>query len=253
MNRRRSLITLPVLAVLIVSCATPSKTAYLKDMETLKAYSATPAPKIKIQPEDRLSIRILSNEPQLVEPFTYASGSEGNGDIGLYTVDSEGIIDFPVLGKLSVGGRTLEEIRDEIASKINDKGYIKNPSVRVSLDNFTVTVIGHTGQSVMKVENNSINLFQVIANSELLPEEANIRDVTVIRTEDGKRTAYSVNLQTKDVFDSPVYYLKQNDIVYFKQRGTMLSPTGEAVLKVFSSTFSFITSIGYVSWWLKGR
>ena len=250
---KRALITLSVLAVLIVSCATPSKTAYLKDMEALKAYSAAPAPKIKIQPEDRLSIRILSNEPQLVEPFTYASGSEGNGDIGLYTVDSEGKIDFPVLGKINVGGRTLEEIRDEIASKINDKGYIKNPSVRVSLDNFTVTVIGQTGQRVMQVEDNSINLFQVVANSELLPAEANIRDVTVIRTEDGKRTAYPVNLQTKDVFDSPVYYLKQNDIVYFKQKGVKLSPTGETVLKIFSSTFSFITSIGYVSWWLKER
>ena len=147
----------------------------------------------------------------------------------------------------------MEDVRDEIVEKIKIKGYIKEPEVSISLDNFTITVIGKTGQSVMKVDNNSINLFQVIANSGLEPAATDIKNVMVVRTEEGKRYSYSVNLQSKDVFDSPVYYLKQNDIVYFKPKGVQLSQTGETVLKVFSSTFSFITSIGYVSWWLNGR
>ena len=147
----------------------------------------------------------------------------------------------------------MEDVRDEITSKIQSIGYIKDPIVRVALDNFTVTVIGQTGLSVMKVENNSINLFEVIANSGLEPAASDIKKVMVVRTDEGKRVSYTVNLQSKDVFNSPVYYLKQNDIVYFKPKGVQLSPTGETALKIFSSTFSFITSIGYVSWWLNGR
>jgi polysaccharide export outer membrane protein len=226
---------------------------YLKDMAEGTIYTASPAPEIKAQPNDRIAIRIMTKEPELALPFYDASSSSTGVDAGLYTVDSEGNIDFPVLGRLAVGGRSLEDIRDEITTKIQEKGYIKEPTVKVSLDNFTVTVIGQTEQSVIKVENNSINIFEVVAKSNLLPAEANIKNVMVVRTEEGKRYSYTVNLQSKDVFDSPAYYLRQNDIVYFKPRGVQLSPTGETVLKVFSSTFSFITSIGYVSWWLNGR
>lgn len=252
MNRKR-LFLFAAITLLTVSCAGPSKMAYLKDMEDGTVYPASPAPEIKLQTGDRISIRVMTNEPELALPFSDATASATSGGAGLYTIDSNGDIDFPVLGRLSVVGRTLEDVRDEITSKIQTKGYIKEPLVKVALDNFTVTVIGQTGQTVMKVENNSINLFEVVANSDLAPSESNIKKVMVVRTEEGKRYSYTVNLQTKDVFDSPAYYLRQNDIVYFKPRGVQLSPTEETVLKVFSSTFSFITSIGYVSWWLNGR
>ncbi len=252
MNRKR-LFFITAITLLTVSCAGPSKMGYLKDMAEGTIYTASPAPEIKAQPNDRIAIRIMTKEPELALPFYDASSSSTGVDAGLYTVDSEGNIDFPVLGRLAVGGRSLEDIRDEITTKIQEKGYIKEPTVKVSLDNFTVTVIGQTEQSVIKVENNSISIFEVVAKSNLLPAEANIKNVMVVRTEEGKRYSYTVNLQSKDVFDSPAYYLRQNDIVYFKPRGVQLSPTGETVLKVFSSTFSFITSIGYVSWWLNGR
>ena len=252
MNRKR-LFLFAAITLLTVSCAGPSKMGYLKDMAEGTIYTASPAPEIKAQPNDRIAIRIMTKEPELALPFYDASSSSTGVDAGLYTVDSEGNIDFPVLGRLAVGGRSLEDIRDEITTKIQEKGYIKEPTVKVSLDNFTVTVIGQTEQSVIKVENNSINIFEVVAKSNLLPAEANIKNVMVVRTEEGKRYSYTVNLQSKDVFDSPAYYLRQNDIVYFKPRGVQLSPTGETVLKIFSSTFSFITSIGYVSWWLNGR
>ena len=252
MNRRRIKMVMAV-ALLAISCSGPSKMAYLKDMEDGTEYPASPAPEIKLQAEDRISIRVMTKEPELALPFSDAAASASGGDAGLYTIDHNGCIDFPVLGRLSVAGRTLEDVRDEITSKIQSKGYIKDPIVRVALDNFTVTVIGQTGQSVMKVENNSINLFEVIANSGLEPAASDIKKVMVVRTDEGKRVSYTVNLQSKDVFNSPVYYLKQNDIVYFKPKGVQLSPTGETALKIFSSTFSFITSIGYVSWWLNGR
>ena len=252
MNRKR-LFFFAAITLLTVSCAGPSKMGYLKDMEDGTVYPASPAPEIKLQTGDRISIRVMTNEPELALPFSDATASATSGGAGLYTIDSNGDIDFPVLGRLSVVGRTLEDVRDEITSKIQTKGYIKEPLVKVALDNFTVTVIGQTGQTVMKVENNSINLFEVVANSDLAPSESNIKKVMVVRTEEGKRYSYTVNLQTKDVFDSPAYYLRQNDIVYFKPKGVQLSPTGETALKIFSSTFSFITTIGYMSWWLNGR
>ena len=72
----------------------------------------------------------------------------------------------------------------------------------------------------------------------------------VIRTENGERIAYSVNLQSKDLFDSPVYYLQQNAIVYMKPKGLQMSTTGETIVNALQTVFSFITSIAYASWWL---
>ena len=139
MNRKR-LFLFAAITLLTVSCAGPSKMAYLKDMEDGTVYPASPAPEIKLQTGDRISIRVMTNEPELAIPFSDATASATSGGAGLYTIDSNGDIDFPVLGRLSVVGRTLEDVRDEITSKIQTKGYIKEPLVKVALDNFTVTV-----------------------------------------------------------------------------------------------------------------
>ena len=123
---------LTLLLLLVSSCTTPRTLGYLLDMEYNKDYPATPAPELKMQPEDRLNIQVLSENPQLSAPFntlltlTDLANKTAQQPILKYTVDREGNIDFPILGPLHVEGMTLKEIENLISGEIASRGYIKD-------------------------------------------------------------------------------------------------------------------------------
>lgn len=253
MKTRISLLLIAVCAVLLIaSCSGPSTLGYLRDMEYGVSYPAKQAPELKIQPDDNLQIQVFSTvDSQLAEPFNMglATTSLGGSTATVYTVSKTGEIIFPVLGTINVEGLTLEEIRDLIANKIDSSGYMKEPIVKVTLQKFRITVLGEMGKSVMEITDNSFNLLQLVARSGGTTASSKITDLMVIRTENGERQAYSVNLQSKDIFDSPVFYLQQNDIVYMKPKGLQMSTTGNTVISALQTIFSFVTSIAYASWW----
>ena len=89
-------------------------------------------------------------------------------------------------------------------------------------------------------------LAQIESNS---TENAKIPDVMVVRTENGKREAYTLNLQSKEIFNSPVFYLQQNDIVYVQPRGLRLSSGGDAFVQIFAPVVSAIASVAYILIW----
>ena len=237
-----------LLAILLLlaaaGCTTPRTLGYLLDMEYNKDYPAKPAPELTIKIEDRLSIQVISENAQLSAPFnthltlTDLASNTTKQPVLTYTVDQQGTIEFPVLGKLRVEGLTLKELEGMISKEIITRGYIKEPVVIASLDNFTITVIGERNSTIFPIEGKSLNLLQAIARfGGTQGENFNIKDVTVIRTENGSRRAYSVNLQKKDLFDSPVFYLQQNDIIYLKHQGSQMN----------SSVRNFISAIGIIS------
>lgn len=242
--KAKSFLTLLAAAVLLAACSSPAKLGYLRDMEYNVSYPAAKAPELKLQTNDNLTIHVYSTVDELLaDPFN--KGAADN-----FVVDYDGNIDFPVLGKIYVEGLTLNQVKEEIAHRINTSGYMKDPIVNINLNNFTITVLGETGKSVMPVPDNRINILQVIAQSGGTTTASKIRDIMVIRTEEDHRMAYSLNLQSKDIFDSPVFYLQQNDIVYVKPQGLQFSATGSTVIEAVQTVFSFITSLAYASWWL---
>jgi polysaccharide export outer membrane protein len=193
---------------------------------------------------------VLSENAQLSAPFntmltlTDLANQTSQQPILTYVVDREGNIDFPVLGQLHVEGMTLKEIEKIIADEIVSRGYIREPVVNAELDNFTVTVVGGQGGGVMQIQGHSYNLLQVIARiNNNNAEDINIKEVTVIRTENGIRTAYSVNMQKKDLFESPVFYLQQNDVIYYKPKVYRMSQTASNFLSFFSTLTSFASLI----------
>ena len=244
---------LPILLVLFsaAACTTPRTLGYLLDMEYNKDYPAIPAPELKIQKEDRLSIQVLSEKPELSAPFntlltlTDLANQTTQQPVLTYTVDRQGNIEFPILGILHVEGMTLKEIEKLIAGEIISHGYIKEPVVNASLDNFTVTIIGGQRSGVLEVKDHSYNLLQALAraNNSQTDEQINLREVTVIRTENGVRTAYPVNLQTKDLFDSPVFYLQQNDVIYYKPKVYRISQTASNFINFFGTIASFASMV----------
>lgn len=244
----RLLFASATLSCILWGCATVQKTSFLKDLEAGTVYQATPAPELVLQEGDRIDIQVMSIQPELSAPFHIPS-SDGRYAPEVYTIDRGGYIDFPVLGHLKVGGLTLKETEKMIGGLISEKGLIKQPTVRVNLDNFTVTVIGQSGNSVVPVQGSSINLLQALASTGGIKGNSDINNILVVRTVGGERTSYNVDLQSKSLFDSPAFYLQQNDIVYIKPRGTTLSPTGQTILGFTTAGLSLVSIISNFILW----
>lgn len=249
MKRTVELVLLAV--VLSVSaCVSPSQITYLRDIQYGRDYPAKPAPELRVQQQDRLTIRVFSSDPALATPFNVGALTQdgvGGTREASYIVDADGNIDFPVLGTIPVEGMTLKEVQMNITNRIINSGYIREPVVSVDLMNFTVTLIKYGATTRINVAERSINLLQVVAPT----QGEKIKDVEVIRTENGVRKAYSVDFQTIEMFDSPVFYLQQNDVVYVKPSRWQISQTGQALRTSLSTAMSFFSMASNILIWFR--
>lgn len=240
MKRLFNAIPALIIMLSVLSCTTAKQMSYLVDMAYGTDYPAPPAPELVIQPDDCLGITVTSSTPELAAPFNLFT--EGSTALK-YVVDRKGNIEFPVLGTINVWGATLSQIRNGIADGIKANGYLNDPIVSVTLENFSITVIGSAGNAVVPVAGSSINLLQVLAATGSVTNHSDISDIMVIRTENGVRRSYSVDLKSKDLFDSPAFYLKQNDVVYVKPRGTTLSASGQTTMTMVTAGLSLVSII----------
>lgn len=238
------------LVLSVSACVTPSQITYIKDMEYGKDYPAKPAPELHVQQMDRLSIHVYSSDPALASPFNVGAivqDGVGTTQEASYLVDSQGCIDFPVLGTIPVEGMTLREVQQNIANRIIGSGYIREPIVSVNLQNFTVTIVSYGSTNRVSVTGRSINLLQLVAPT----NSQKIHEVEVIRTENGVRRAYSVDFQTLEMFDSPVFYLQQNDIVYVKPGRWYRSQTATAIRQSIATVMSFVSVASNLLIWTR--
>ena len=249
MKRTVELVLLAV--VLSVSaCVSPSQITYIKDMQYGRDYPAKPAPELHVQKQDRLTIHVYSSDPALATPFNVGALTQdgvGGTREASYIVDADGNIDFPVLGTIPVEGMTLKEVQMNITNRIINSGYIREPVVGVDLQNFSVTLVKYGTTSRISVTDRSINLLQVVTPT--IGEK--IKEVEVIRTENGVRTAYHVDFQTIEMFDSPVFYLQQNDIVYVKPARWQVSQTGQTIRTTITMVTTFVNVASNILIWLR--
>lgn len=224
-------LALAALTAVIAGCSTSRQVSYLLDLEYGVSDTARTAPELRLQKEDMLDIKVFCDNPELTRQFqlTSADGAERQ-----YEVDSLGFIDFPVIGMVRAESLTAKELAADLEARIKATGYIKDPVVEARLANFQVTVLGAIGNKNITLADNKVNLFELLAMTGSPGADCDLRDVMVIRTENGLRTPYQVNLQTKDIYNSPVFYLRQNDVVYFKPKGIRITPTGDALMKIAS-------------------
>ena len=245
-------VKLALLAIVlsVSACVTPSQITYVKDMQYGIDDPAKPAPELHVQQQDRLTIRVYSSDPALATPFNVGALTQdgvGTTREASYIVDTDGNIDFPVLGSIPVEGMTLKEVQMNIANRIINSGYIKEPVVSVDLQNFTVTLVKYGTSSRMNIADRSVNLLQIVAPN--IGEK--IKEVEVIRTENGVRKAYSVDFLTMEMFESPVFYLQQNDIIYVKPARWQVSPTGQAIRSSINMVMTFVSMASNLLLWLR--
>lgn len=256
--KKLELLLLTALVMMAASCSSTKKITMLQDMNTKTVYTAQEVPQAKIRKGDKLTIYVTCKNAALASPFNLVVGTqnvnETDGTISNvaentkgYVVDQNGDINFPVLGSLHIEGLTLEELKNDIQNRIIAKNYIKDPIVLADFINFQITTIGSIGNSVHTITNGSVNIFEAVAMSGGLQDNALYDDVWVIRTEGSKRNIYSLNLQSKTCFDSPAYYLQQGDIIYVKPRKG--SETGKA-WSIVNASVGTLSSLSMAFYWL---
>jgi len=231
-DMKKTVFLMALCALAMTSCIAPQKIVYLKDMRPDLLYSITQRPDLKIQPQDRLRIMIASKTPELTAPFNmgvggFQVGSDGQVrnvtsaamQEGGYLVDRQGNIEFPVLGVMRVEGLTKQEVAYQIKSRLNEQRLIPDAIVTVDILNFKITVIGEVNSAgIQNVVDEKITLFEAITQAGGVTTNASMGDIQVIREEKRGYRAYINDLRTVGVFDSPTFYLQQNDVVYVKPK-----------------------------------
>lgn len=178
--------------------------------------------KTVFKPDDLLQITISAQDLKSVAPFNLPAVNL-SATTGLavaqpmqqaYLVDSNGEIDFPVLGKVKVGGITREEVIKYFIEKL-DPDYVENPTINILITNFKVTVTGDVrNPGTFTIPNERITILEAIGLAGDVNISAVRNNVLVVREEGAEKKQYRVNLLSNEVFTSPVYYLQQNDLVY---------------------------------------
>lgn len=229
-----------VFAVLIIalislgSCVSKAKVTYLQGADDYVEPKMLPTTyDIKIQPDDQLSVSVSSSEKELLEPFTnkVSIGTGGNGTSGVggdsrahggawFTVDKEGYIEFPVFGLIKVAGYSRVELARMIENKLKSGGYTQDPVVSVEIMSFKVTILSDGNNSVVPCSSERFTILEAIAKAGGIQLSGKRQNVLVLREQDGKVQSFRVDLSNaRETLSSPVYYLKQNDVIYIEPNG----------------------------------
>lgn len=210
----------------ISSCASNKDLVYFKDVNrsVVTVESAEAYKPVTIQPLDVLSINISSANADASavynrgvvsnNPTTTASGTTDQvGTAFGYPVDQSGQIQLPILGNVKAAGLSVPEFKQALTALLAK--YLKEPYVTVSIINFKITVLGDVGRpGILHVQNERISFTDAISLAGDLTPTAVRNNVLIIREQNGKRQFIPIDLTSKNVFDSPYFYLKNNDIIY---------------------------------------
>lgn len=259
MKRIRIIYAAAIVALLFTSCEAP-KLGILQDVQSGVVEQLSKPEYVRLQPGDKLSILVSSKNPELAYLFNlpvvghYQSSTSGRGlttsTVSHYTVDTDGWIDFPVLGKLKVEGLTRSEVSDLVKSKLLLSDMIKDPIVTVDFLDMYFSVTGEVSKPGRFIINHDkTTLFDALSQAGDITIYGKRDNVLVMREENGQQKAYRIDLSnSKDLYSSPAFYIQQNDLVYVEpnaKRARESQAMGNSWLQpsLWISLASFTTSV----------
>lgn len=220
--------SLLVLIVLFTSCGNMKKATYFYDIPDI-TYRVQNVEDLEpvLHKNDLLSISVSSVNPEAVEIFNVSkvvatqystvsgTAAQGSG----YLIDQEGYIRFPILGKIEAAGKTKKMLREELTNALESKELLIDPIVDVRYLNFKVSVLGEVkNPSVLTIPNEKVSLLEALGLAGDITIYGNKENVSLIREENGMRKLRRLDLTSGEIFNSPYYYLKSNDIVYVEPK-----------------------------------
>ncbi|WP_037322404.1 polysaccharide biosynthesis/export family protein [Salegentibacter sp. Hel_I_6] len=236
-----------VLSIIVSSCATKDDVVYFDNANSLEGKENLLDYEPRIERNDVLRINVSSSSvnEEIVAPFQMnqqgqqGSGGGGNQNLSLtgYLVSPQGTINFPVLGTVEVEGLSRTEIQQKLQEQIAE--YVRNPVVDVRIVNFSVTILGEVGSpGRVQITDGRLTMPELIAMSGDITYNGRRKNIKIIREVDGVKTVGYIDMTESNLFDSPFFYLKQNDLVY-------VEPTYRAVKSAgFFTSYQGIISVG---------
>lgn len=268
----KGLLSLGILFVFaLTSCDTAYKTNYLRDIEEAKMYSVKYDKGIVVQKGDKLRILVTSiRNPELTIPFNSRSVATQTGlslpggntasvapadTTSSYLVDAAGKIQFPVIGDVEVQGLSLDQVSDVIRAKLTAGRYLTDAHVITKFANLRVYLLGAfqslgngggssgvSDRGSFHLDNAQTNILELMASVGGLAEQAEFSKLNVIRRIGNEYVYYRLDLLSKSIFDSPAFYLQQNDIIYAEYRYR----TRDTEQKILSSVGYLTTAVSTI-------
>lgn len=266
--RLLSFISIGVFLLSIASCKQQQELSYFADAQRDSAAEILHTYNHTICPGDQLYIYVSSATPESVIPFntetnrivqslasTQGSSQQSKGT-GIpvnsgYFVDDYGFIDFPVLGRLQIAGISIDSLGQLIEHKLISEGYVNDPIVTTRMMNFRVTLIGEVAKpGQIHPQGDRITIFEALAMAGDITIYGQREKVGILREANGQQIISEVDLTSKEIFDSPYYYLKQNDIIYIepnekKKKSAVRNPNIPSYISLGGSAVRIATTIWY--------
>lgn len=223
-----------MVGLLLQSCSTPKNITYFQDVATGTIIDPAVQKDITIKPDDKLSIIVTTQDPALSQLFNLASSQNrlgqtttathslrpsgtSDGYVSYYTVNPQGDINFPVIGKLHIAGMNRAQIAAYIEKELQQRNLVKDPVVTVEFINTGLSILGEVASpGRYEFNKDRMTIIEAIALAGDLTINGERENVLVMRKDaDGKQQSYRVDLtDMQNLSSSPVYYLQQEDIIY---------------------------------------
>lgn len=241
-----------VLILVLASCGSRKKIVYFQDSDgSIESADSYLVPKLEIG--DILSVEVTGDNPELSKPFNQPEMVRQGNQITSYVngvpatygylLGPDSTIALPIVGKVKVGGLNRSEATAVIEKSVSE--YLNKPSVNIRILNFKITVLGEVKTpGTFSIPNERITILEAIGIANDLKITGERKNILVIRHENGEKMEYRVDLTSKKIFQSPVYYLKQNDVVYVQPNrkarydASVLKSTGGVIISATSLIIS---------------
>ncbi|RNL81633.1 polysaccharide export protein [Sinomicrobium pectinilyticum] len=207
--------------VLMTSCASRKNLVYFQDIEEIDKLASRVIYDPVLQPDDLLTITVSALNMETVLPFNLpvvaymdtGQRASGTPQLQTYLLDNQGNLEFPVIGRIKLGGLTRSEAVDLLREKISH--YVKNPVINIRIMNYRVTVLGEVARpGSYTIPNERITIPEALGLAGDLTVYGKRDNILIIRDKNGEKTYTRVDITKKDLLESPYYYLQQNDVIY---------------------------------------
>lgn len=260
---RESLLCLLTISI-FTSCASTKHIAYFQNIsdavkDTSEAINQTPIA-ASIEPDDILLITVSGANPAAAAPYNQGVSANAPTYLGAastteslygraadtrlgYLVDQSGAINFPILGKIDLKGLTLSQAQDTIQHLLATS--LKDPLVNIRFLNYKITVLGEVARpGTYNIPNQQITLLQALGLAGDMTIFGKRVNVMVIREKEGKRQFGRIDLnRSQSLFDSPFYYLQQNDVVYVEPRKSKIWNSDQVALRNVSIIATILSAV----------
>ena len=221
---KKAFIIACVTTALLSACSTPKNFNYMQELGNGEEITTIKGGTIRLQPHDQISIIVKSKDPVLGSLFNKGlstpvkSGQvEGNPYLTGYTIGDDGSIDFPVLGKIALAGKTRYEAEQALQQQLRAE-QLKDANVTIEFMNLSFTVTGEVNApGVYPIRKDATTLLEALGDARDINVYGKRDSVMVIRHDGQKKKAYIVNMNSaRSLLNSEAYYIQQNDVIYVK-------------------------------------